>query len=72
MVTPDGVPIGPTWQSRYFLGADSNGRDIVVRLLYGGRNSLLIGVWAALITDVPRGPARASLAGFFGVAPWTR
>ncbi|MGH2780727.1 MAG: ABC transporter permease [Thermoleophilaceae bacterium] len=46
----DGVPIGPTWQGEFFLGADANGRDIMVRLLYGGRNSLLIGVTAALIT----------------------
>src|SRR5918999_1478365 len=38
----DGVPIGPTWQGEFFLGADRNGRDIMVRLLYGGRNSLLI------------------------------
>jgi peptide/nickel transport system permease protein len=52
VVTPDGVPIGPTWQSKYFLGADGNGRDTMVRLLYGGRNSLLIGVSAALITAV--------------------
>jgi peptide/nickel transport system permease protein len=50
VVSPDGRPIGPTWQSKFFLGADLNGRDIMVRLLYGGRNSLLIGVSAALIT----------------------
>jgi peptide/nickel transport system permease protein len=50
VVTPEGVPIGPTWSGRFFLGADSNGRDTMVRLLYGGRNSLLIGVAAALIT----------------------
>jgi peptide/nickel transport system permease protein len=51
----DGVPIGPQWlkaDGRFFLGADRNGRDIMVRLLYGGRNSLLIGVAAALITTV--------------------
>jgi peptide/nickel transport system permease protein len=48
----DGVPIGPTWHGEFFLGADPNGRDIMVRLLYGGRNSLLIGVVAALITTV--------------------
>jgi peptide/nickel transport system permease protein len=48
----DGVPIGPTYQGEFFLGADPNGRDIMVRLLYGGRNSLLIGVTAALITTV--------------------
>src|SRR5918994_1706788 len=48
----DGVPIGPTWQGEFFLGADNNGRDIMVRLLYGGRNSLAIGITAALITTI--------------------
>ncbi len=52
VVSLDGIPIGPTWQGRYFLGADSNGRDVMVRLLYGGRNSLLIGVFAALLTTL--------------------
>ena len=46
------MPIGPTWQGEFFLGADGNGRDIMVRLLYGGRNSLMIGVAAALITTL--------------------
>jgi peptide/nickel transport system permease protein len=45
-----GRPIGPTWKSKFFLGADGNGRDIMVRLLYGGRNSLYIGITAALLT----------------------
>jgi len=48
----DGVPIGPTYQGKFFLGADPNGRDIMVRLLYGGRNSLTIGVAAALMTTI--------------------
>ena len=51
----DGVPIGPQWlkaDGKFFLGADRNGRDIMVRLLYGGRNSLVIGVVAALITTI--------------------
>src|SRR4051794_29925420 len=26
----DGMPIGPTWHSRFLLGADQNGRDIAV------------------------------------------
>lgn len=47
-----GTPIGPTWQGRFFLGADSNGRDIMVRLLYGGRNSLMIGLAAAIGTTL--------------------
>jgi peptide/nickel transport system permease protein len=37
------APIGPTWRGPYFLGADNQGRDVAVRLLYGGRDSLL---WA--------------------------
>jgi peptide/nickel transport system permease protein len=45
-----GIPIGPTYHSHYFLGADSLGRDVALRLLYGGRNSLQIGFIAALIT----------------------
>ena len=50
VVSLDGTPIGPTWQGQFFLGADTNGRDTAVRLLYGGRNSLLIGLAAAFIT----------------------
>jgi peptide/nickel transport system permease protein len=50
VVSLDGLPIGPTWHSKFFLGADANGRDVAVRLLYGGRNSLEIGAIATLIT----------------------
>jgi peptide/nickel transport system permease protein len=50
VVSLQGEPIGPTWQSHFLLGADSNGRDIAVRLLYGGRNSLEVGFVATLIT----------------------
>jgi peptide/nickel transport system permease protein len=64
VVAPNGVPIGPTWHSRFFLGADDNGRDIAVRLLYGGRTSLLIGVSAALITTV-LSIAAGLIAGYF-------
>ncbi len=52
VVSLDGVPIGPTWRGEFFLGADRNGRDVMVRLLYGGRNSLVIGIVAALITTL--------------------
>ena len=51
----DGVPIGPQWlkaDGKFVLGADRNGRDIMVRLLYGGRNSLMIGVVAAVMTTL--------------------
>jgi peptide/nickel transport system permease protein len=59
-----GKPIGPTWGGEFFLGADSNGRDIMVRLLYGGRNSLLVGITAALGT-ILLGLLLGLLAGYF-------
>lgn len=52
VVNTIGIPIGPTWQSKFFLGADPNGRDVAVRLLYGGRNSLEVGAVATLITMI--------------------
>jgi peptide/nickel transport system permease protein len=54
VVTPEGKPIGPQGfaaDGRFFLGADSRlGRDEMVRLMYGGRISLFIGIVAGLIT----------------------
>jgi peptide/nickel transport system permease protein len=54
VVSPDGTPIGPVWlgaDGRFFLGADGRlGRDEMVRLMYGGRTSLLIAIVAALLT----------------------
>jgi peptide/nickel transport system permease protein len=60
------TPIGPTWDPKhYFLGADNQGRDVAARLLYGGRNSLLIGVSSALLTCV-LATIIGLVAGFFG------
>jgi peptide/nickel transport system permease protein len=64
----DGIPIGPTWQGEFFLGADGNGRDNMVRLLYGGRNSLMIGISAALLTTL-LGLLAGILAGY--LRGWT-
>jgi peptide/nickel transport system permease protein len=64
VVTFDGVPIGPTWQRKFFLGADSNGRDVAVRLLYGARNSLFIGLTATMITTL-LAVVLGLLAGYF-------
>lgn len=56
VVTPQGQPIGPVWfqaGGRFFLGADSRlGRDEMVRLMYGGRTSLFIGIVSGLITTI--------------------
>jgi peptide/nickel transport system permease protein len=53
------TPIGPTWRAPYFLGADNQGRDVAARMLYGGRNSLLIAGAATIICLV--------LAAFIGI-----
>jgi peptide/nickel transport system permease protein len=64
VVSTDGIPIGPTWHGRFLLGADQNGRDIAVRLLYGGRNSLEIGFIATVVTMV-LAVVVGTLAGYF-------
>jgi peptide/nickel transport system permease protein len=64
VVSYTGIPIGPTWHSKFFFGADPNGRDVAVRLLYGGRTSLLIGFVAAVVTIVLATIAGVS-AGYF-------
>lgn len=68
VVSPDGKPIGPALERQYLLGADTNGRDVAVRLLYGGRNSLFVGLVSALITTllaVALGLAAGYLRGWF-------
>ena len=60
------TPIGPTWNpTAYILGADDQGRDVAARLLYGGRNSLLIAGVATLICLFFAALVGLS-AGFFG------
>lgn len=60
------TPIGPTWRlGNYFLGADSQGRDVMARLLYGGLNSLMI-AGAATIFTLIFGTAAGLIAGYFG------
>jgi ABC-type dipeptide/oligopeptide/nickel transport system permease subunit len=62
-LTPDGLPKGPT--SQFWLGTDDLGRDILVRIAYGARVSLLVGVVATGIAVVI-GVIVGLAAGFFG------
>jgi peptide/nickel transport system permease protein len=62
------IPIGPTWWhagGRFVLGADANGRDVAVRLLYGGQVSLKVGIGSSGICVV-LAVVLALLAGYFG------
>ena len=59
------TPIGPTWQRNFFLGADNQGRDVMARVLYGGRSSLMIGIGSAFIACLIA-TIIGVIAGFFG------
>ncbi|HVV91106.1 MAG TPA: ABC transporter permease [Solirubrobacterales bacterium] len=69
VVEPSGKALGPQWFAaggKFFLGADGHlGRDEMVRLLYGGRASLFIGVVAAIITTI-LAVIFGLLAGYYG------
>ena len=68
VVSVEGKPIGPLWfgaGGKFFLGADGGlGRDEMVRLMYGGRTSLFIGLTSALITTI-LATILGLLAGYF-------
>lgn len=65
------TPIAPTWDfTAYFLGADAQGRDVAARLLYGGRNSLLIAGVATVITLVLAGLVGLTAGFFGGIVDW--
>jgi peptide/nickel transport system permease protein len=44
-LTLEGAPIGP--DAAFLLGTDTLGRDLLTRLLFGARTSLIIGVVAS-------------------------
>ena len=59
------TPIGPTWTTKYFVGADNQGRDVMARVLYGGRASLEISVGSAVFCCL-LALLLGLVAGFFG------
>ena len=62
-LTPQGLPKGPT--STFLLGTDDLGRDLLVRIAYGSRISLLVGVVSTLISVV-FGVVVGVVAGYLG------
>ena len=55
----------PSLNNGHFLGTDGNGRDLLVRIFYGGRLSLTIGILATLVS-VFIGVIYGTIAGYFG------
>jgi peptide/nickel transport system permease protein len=58
-----GAPVGPG--KTFWLGADELGRDLFIRILYGARLSLFIGVGTTAVGTV-LGVAAGLAAGYFG------
>jgi ABC-type dipeptide/oligopeptide/nickel transport system permease subunit len=64
-ITVDGLPVGPG--GAHLLGTDNLGRDILVRIIYGTRISLEVGISAA-VAAVLIGVIVGLCAGYFGPA----
>ncbi len=62
-LSPQGLPVAPNHE--FWLGTDDLGRDILVRIAYGARISLLVGIVATVIT-VAIGVVVGIAAGYFG------
>ncbi|GMO12353.1 MAG: ABC transporter permease [Treponemataceae bacterium] len=55
----------PPFSPEHFLGTDTHGRDMLVRMMYGTRISVVIGIAAAVLTLVI-GVIYGSIAGYAG------
>ena len=62
---PDWYVENPRVQGRYFLGADQVGRDVLSRMIFGARISIMV-VGVALGTGTIVGTTLGLLAGYFG------
>jgi peptide/nickel transport system permease protein len=62
-LTPVGAPVGPG--SHFLLGTDAAGRDVLSRLIYGARVSLLVGVVATSLASAI-GVVVGAIAGYAG------
>ena len=65
MTNEFGLPKGPDVDQKFYFGADTVGRDLFVRVLYGARTSLLIALIATgIATGI--GVVLGLVAGYFG------
>jgi len=64
-LAPPGTPFDELGEGRYWLGADQLGRDVLSRVIYGARISLLVGFVAEGIVLLIR-VTLGALAGYYG------
>jgi peptide/nickel transport system permease protein len=64
MTTDFGAPKGPNFDLKFYFGADSVGRDLLVRVVYGARTSLIIAFFATGIA-VLIGVSTGVMAGYY-------
>ena len=66
-LSSEGAPLPPSWE--YWLGTDTLGRDLLSRLLFGARTSLVIGLVSngvAVLIGMAVGIVAGYISGFFG------
>jgi len=61
----DFISSPPDLAAGFYFGTDANGRDLLVRTLYGGRVSLMVGIVATLVSLVI-GVTYGAVSGYFG------
>ncbi len=59
------LKVGKTWNKTYILGSDMLGRDIMARLMYGSRISLIVALVAAFI-NMTIGILYGGISGYIG------
>ncbi len=64
MTQENGLPKGPNFSLKFYFGGDTAGRDLMVRVAYGARTSLIVAFFATGIAVVI-GVAVGLIAGFY-------
>ncbi len=63
--SPMGIDILASPSAEHWLGTDANGRDVLTRIMYGGRTSLTLSLMVVLLETII-GVVLGGLAGYFG------
>jgi peptide/nickel transport system permease protein len=64
MTTDIGLPKGPNFDLKFYFGADTVGRDLFIRVIYGARTSLIVAFFATGIS-LAIGVAIGLMAGYY-------